>query len=130
MKKIAAFVLMSALAQPCLAAETAVTPRQNWQDKGKAQAALLKQAWDRDPFVAPEKSALPKEQAPLQLTGVFLRNGKKIAIINRSFVKEGETVQGLLVKKIEDNQVLAVRDDKEFYLRISENEKPLKNKPQ
>lgn len=136
MKRIAAAALgllmvtgTLAAQEPDPAAAPPPPPGKNWKEKAAAQKTLLNQPWARDPFSPPENKDLQPKDRALKLTGLFVRSGKKIAVINSSFVKEGDTLQGITVLKIEDDRVLVNRDGKEYYLRIAENEKRTESKP-
>ncbi len=97
-------------------------------DKAAAQIPLLKQSWGRNPFT-PVEFQVKTGAAPggeLKLTGILLRGGKSIAIINRQFLKEGDTIQGVSILKIEKDRVQIDKDGEPSYLRIGTNEKTQK----
>ena len=93
------------------------------QVSGDSQNALLKQAWGRDPF-SESSAGLQSSEDKMQnlsglfLTGIIIRSGKKVAIINRVFVQEGETIQGAQVVLIERTRVFLKRNDQEIILRM------------
>lgn len=93
--------------------------------KQRSQEALLTQPWGRDPFSASD-TVVRDEPADLAgsatedlvLTGVLTREGRKVAIINHFFVREGESLDGSEVVRIEQDRVLVKRNGDEIVLRM------------
>lgn len=48
---------------------------------------------------------LNSENSELLLTAIFISNKNKFAIINGSIIKEGDEINGKIIKKIENNKV-------------------------
>ncbi len=88
------------------------------EDKAAQQLTLLKQPWGRDPFKADIAAGAGAASGELELTGIFLRAGKRIAIINRKFIKEGEDAFGARIVKIEKDQVTVEKNNETTTLRI------------
>ncbi len=92
--------------------------------KSKLQLAVLKQEWGRDPFsLAEKKGNTQAAESPVKLMGILTRGDKKIAIVNKVFVRTGESVQGYDVIAIENDRVILNKDGEETVLRIAEHEK-------
>ena len=91
--------------------------------KPKLQREFLKMEWGRDPFSLPERKETPASKTNLQLMGILSRSGKKIAIINKTFVRPGDVLQGYSVTAIESDRVVLNKDGQETVLRITEHEK-------
>lgn len=96
-------------------------------DKQRAQKTRPKPAYGRNPFSESDyleqkmKQAAtlsPKESSFLTLTGILKRGDKRVAIINRMFVREGDLIQGAKVLQIEGNQVVLRQDHQEIILRM------------
>ena len=92
--------------------------------KQRSQEALLAQPWGRDPFSASDTAAppeIPSEQTKegdYVLSGILAREGRKVAIINHYFVREGESLDGGEVVRIERDRVLVKRNGEETILRM------------
>ena len=92
--------------------------------KSKVQKEFLTQEWGRDPFSLTEKKEAGHGfGSSIQLMGILTRGDKKIAIIDKVFVRAGESVQGYAVTAIENDRVILNRDGEETVLRIAEHEK-------
>ena len=101
-------------------------PSQRFLEKQQAQEALLKQPWGRSPFakaeVKPDPAGSlkvkPVKEEPFVLEGVILRGSGKVALINGDFLREGEMIEGAVVKSIEQERVILEKNNKEIVLEL------------
>jgi len=74
----------------------------------------------RDPFQPPTVSSVgpkqPEYELEVELTGVFESRKGKFAIVNQTKVREGDTLEGMVVKRIEKNGIYLSRWGKQFYV--------------
>ncbi|MDX1777222.1 MAG: hypothetical protein R3297_11625 [Desulfobulbales bacterium] len=81
----------------------------------------------RNPFFWPEKkiqkkkSVRPARKAPKlpQLSMVIIGEGRKEALMDDVFVREGDTYHGYLVKRIEEHQVVLVDNSGEVHINLA-----------
>ncbi|MCM8776540.1 MAG: hypothetical protein NC930_09385 [Candidatus Omnitrophica bacterium] len=97
------------------------------EEKQRNQQSGLHQPWGRDPFSAALIGGMPGIRADgtrtldiesLDLTGILVSGKRKVAIINRIFVREGDSVEGMMIEKIEKDRVLLKNGNEEIILRI------------
>ncbi|MCD6219883.1 hypothetical protein J7K43_05810 [Candidatus Calescamantes bacterium] len=89
---------------------------------------LFPQEWGRDPFQPPEEESeiVPsppptvEEEAPSELTlaGTLVSPKGAVAIINEKIVKEGESIGGFKVLRIERKRVILTREGKSYSLYL------------
>lgn len=100
-------------------------PRQAVEDL----KAILEKPWGRNPFkeidfgkdanfVAQNADDKGSEQNEFLLTAIMVKGEKKIAIINRSFVQEGDSVHGARLLKIAEGYVILERNGQELSLKM------------
>ena len=92
-------------------------------EKAAAQKVRLRQPWKRDPFSLSAVTDFDTEDATLDegafvLSGIITRAGKKTAIINRVFLREGEPLQGVVVAKIGKDHVVLTKGEQEIIIRM------------
>lgn len=116
-------ITLSVLIASRLYAAEAISPNVQVKPKSKLQTDFLKQDWGRDPFSLPEKKIETAVKAPLKLMGILTRGEKRIAIVNKSFVRAGEAIQGYVVSAIENDRIVLNKDGEETVLRIAEHAK-------
>lgn len=95
----------------------------SYEQKAAAQKSRLRQPWKRDPFSLSAIADFNEEEASLDegsfvLSGIVTRAGKKSAIINRVFLREGDTLQGVEVTKIARDHVVLTKDEQEIIIRM------------
>ncbi len=96
------------------------------QAKRLAQKEKLKQPWGRSPFASSEADApglpadLPggEEFENFSLTGIFSRQGRRIAIINHFLVREGDRVGEAEVLRIEARRVVLKKANDVMILKL------------
>ena len=54
----------------------------------------------------------------LSLTGIIQRGNKRVAILNRLFVHEGEDIRGILIVRIDPDQVILKKGEQETVLKM------------
>jgi|SRR3989338_7976903 len=81
----------------------------------------------RDPFLSPASAGSQMGSGELRLEGVVVdQSGGSYAIVNSQIVKEGESLQGFLLKKIESNRVLFEKEGEDFEIILRQDEELLK----
>lgn len=81
-------------------------------DRFSRNSSSNKSQWDgRDPFFIPgtnKGGSAPPEKGEFQLTAIIYGEGEGVAIINGTILREGDSIRGLRVKKIQKDRVLLV----------------------
>ena len=76
----------------------------------------------RDPFLSPDNQNLTEAQishGELRLEGIIVdQKGQSYAIVNSEIVREGQTFQGFLLKKITAQEVTFEKDDEDFKIPL------------
>ena len=81
----------------------------------------------RDPFVSPANAGAQLGSGELRLEGVVVdKKGGSYAIVNSQIVKEGESLQGFLLKKVDSNRVLFEKEGEDFEIILRQDEELLK----
>ena len=82
----------------------------------------------RDPFVSPQDGVGGRLGfGELQLEGVVVDpKGDSYAIVNNEIIREGQSLQGFLLKKIESTKVLFEKEGEDFEVLLREDEELLK----
>ena len=118
------FIIILIFEFPVYAAESGLSKNAPILPKSQLQLAVLKQEWGRDPFLfAEKKDTLITLKSSVQLMGILTRGDKKIAIVNKTFVRTGETILGYVITAIENDRIVLNKDGEETVLRIAEHEK-------
>lgn len=84
---------------------------------------LLKQPWGRNPFsefLTIENEGAPREaqgRSQFVLTGIVIRGEEKAAIINRHFVREGDSIDSAKVLRILKDRVLLEKNQEQILVR-------------
>ncbi|NOZ64660.1 MAG: general secretion pathway protein GspB [Caldiserica bacterium] len=100
--------------------------------------ALYAQEWGRDPFQPPEgeskitpppvPTAIEEEMpSDLILSGTLTSPKKAVAIINEKIVREGESIAGFKVFKIERKRVILTREGKSYSLYLGQKREVKEN---
>ena len=82
----------------------------------------------RDPFVSPGQTVTANQmgRGELRLEGVIVDpKGTSYAIVNSQIVREGETYEGFLLKKVEPNQALFEKAGEYFEIVLRQDDKLL-----
>ena len=108
-------------------AEEAALSLSNWLKKqGEIEEMLAYQEGARDPFhLTLKKKEEIKESLPLQppkllLKGIAWDETKPLALINGLLAKEGDTIQGARIVKIDFERVVIRYRSKEFVIELIE----------
>jgi len=109
-------------------AEQAALSLSNWLKKqGEIDKRLVYHQGTRDPFflLPKKKEKIIKESLPLQppqlvLKGIVWDETKPLALINGLVVKEGDTIQGARIVKIDFERVAVQYRSKEFVIELIE----------
>lgn len=93
------------------------------KEKIQAQRSRLKQPWGRDPFSKFDigNEPLASEVMDLNsfvLTGIIQRGTKRVAIVNRLFVHEGDDIRGIQVVRIDQDKVVLKKNEQEAVIRM------------
>ena len=114
------------------AEETALS-LSNWLEKqGKLDKMLVYHQGRRDPFLLPVKrkekvkKSLPMEPPQLALKGIAWDETEPLALINGLLVKEGDTIQGARIVKIDFDRVAVRYGSKKFVIKLIEWEEESK----
>ncbi len=92
---------------------------------------VFAQEWGRDPFQPPEEESKIAPPPPttaeeeevvseLKLSGTLTSPKKAIAIINEKIVREGDSIGGFKVFKIERKRVVLTREGKSYSLYLGQ----------
>jgi DNA-binding transcriptional regulator YdaS (Cro superfamily) len=108
-------------------AEEAALSLSNWLKKqGEIEEMLAYQEGARDPFyLSLKKKEETKESLPLQppklvLKGIAWDETKPLALINGLLAKEGDTIQGATIVKIDFERVVIRYRSEEFVIELIE----------
>lgn len=105
------------------AEETALS-LSNWlEKKEKLDKMLVYHKGRRDPFVLPIKTkekSLPVQPPKLVLKGIAWDETEPLALINDLVVKEGDTIQGARIVKIDFDRVTVQYRSKKFVIKLIE----------
>jgi len=103
------------------AEETALS-LSNWLEKQeKMDKMLVYHESRRDPFlllVKAKKKSLPVEPPKLVLKGIAWDETEPLALINDLVVKEGDTIQGARIVKIDFDRVVVLYGSKKFVIEL------------
>jgi len=103
------------------AEETALS-LSNWLEKQeKMDKMLVYHESRRDPFlllVKAKKKSLPVEPPKLVLKGIAWDETEPLALINDLVVKEGDTIQGARIVKIDFDRVAVLYRSKKFVIEL------------
>jgi len=103
------------------AEETALS-LSNWLEKQeKMDKVLVYHESRRDPFlllVKTKKKSLPVEPPKLVLKGIAWDETEPLALINDLVVKEGDTIQGARIVKIDFDRVAVLYRSKKFVIEL------------
>jgi len=96
----------------------------NWLEKQeKLDKILVYHEGPRDPFLLPvktEKKSLPVKPPKLVLKGIAWDKTEALALINDLVVKEGDTIQGARIVKIDFDRVTLRYRSKKFVIKLIE----------
>jgi len=96
----------------------------NWLEKQeKLDKILVYHEGPRDPFLLPvktEKKSLPVKPPKLVLKGIAWDKTEALALINGLVVKEGDTIQGARIVKIDFDRVTLRYRSKKFVIKLIE----------
>jgi len=103
-------------------AEETVLSLSNWLEKQeKMDKMLVYHESRRDPFlllVKAKKKSLPVEPPKLVLKGIAWDETEPLALINDLVVKEGDTIQGARIVKIDFDRVAVLYGSKKFVIEL------------
>jgi len=108
------------------AEETALSLSQWLEKRGEMEKMLTYHEGPRDPLAPPtKKKAEPRKPAPIKLPPLLLKGiaydeTQPLALINDRVVKEGDTVQGARIGKINFDQVVVWYRSKKFVIKLIE----------
>lgn len=73
--------------------------------------------WGRDPFLQTKRSLeMSASIGEMKLTGISVSGNDRFALINSRILREGDTIEGMLVSKIYANRVIMSLDGRSFTL--------------
>jgi len=105
------------------AGETALS-LSNWlEEQEKMDKMLVYHKGRRDPFlllVKTKKKSLPVQPPKLVLKGIAWDETEPLALINDLVVKEGDTIQGARIMKIDFDRVTVQYRSKKFVIKLIE----------
>ncbi len=105
------------------AGETALS-LSNWlEEQEKIDKMLVYHKGRRDPFlllVKTKKKSLPVQPPKLVLKGIAWDETEPLALINDLVVKEGDTIQGARIVKIDFDRVTVQYRSKKFVIKLIE----------
>ncbi len=106
------------------AGETAVSLSKWLEDQERIDKMLIYHQGRRDPFLLPVKKtlekSLPSQPPKLVLKGIAWDETEPLALINELLGKEGDTVEGARIVKIDFDQVAVRYGSKKFVIRLIE----------
>ena len=105
-------------------AEKTALSLSNWlEEQEKMDKMLVYHKGRRDPFlllVKTKKKSLPVQPPKLVLKGIAWDETEPLALINDLVVKEGDTIQGARIMKIDFDRVTVQYRSKKFVIKLIE----------
>lgn len=106
-----------------------------WADQG--EGFIYSDKGRRDPFISlidnegryVTELGTPLAYGSLKLSGILWDpKGKSSCLVNGQILKVGDLISGFTIKAITKNNVIAVKDGKDYRLELSSERKPAKAK--